>query len=73
MVKPGNGLTELFNRVEAVRDKDNRPPIAAELVDLLGALSREVLIANRQHLVNEQHIGFHVCCNSETKADEHAT
>ncbi len=72
LLDPGDVLAELFDLTETVADEHDRAAVATELVDLLGAATLEALVADRQHLVDQQHVGFDVRGNGEAEPDEHA-
>ena len=64
---PGGVLAELDDLAQAVADEHNRAPVAPELIDLLGALALEALIADREHLVDQQHVRLNVGGNREAQ------
>ena len=72
LLDPGDVLAELLDLTEPVADEHDRATVAAELVDLLGAAALEALVADRQHLVDQQHVGFDVRRDGEAEPDEHA-
>ena len=72
LVDPGGVLAELLDLAEPVADEHDRAPVPAELVDLLGAPALEALVADREHLVDQQHLGLDVGGDGEAEAHVHA-
>ena len=72
LVDPRRVLAQLVDLAEAVADEHDRAPVAAELVDLLGAPALEALVADREHLVDQQHLGLDVGGDGEAEPHEHA-
>ena len=72
LVDPGDRRTQLLHLAEAVAHEHDRASVAPELIDTFGALALEALVAHRQHLIDEQHVGFHVGGHGESEAHEHA-
>ena len=65
-------MAEARDRPEIVRDEHDRLLRRAELADLCEALVLEVLVANGEHLVDEQHVGVEMHRDAEPKAHVHA-
>ena len=72
VVDPGDRLTELFHLGEPVTDEHDRASVAPELLDPLGALALEPFVADREDLVDEEHVGLDVGGHGEAEAHEHA-
>ena len=53
-------------------DEHDRAAVASELLDLLGAPPLEALVADGEHLVDEQDLGLDVGGDGEAEAHEHA-
>ena len=62
----------MLNLAEAVTHEHDRASVPPELIDTFGALALETLVADRQHLVDEQHVGLNVGGHGESEAHEHA-
>ena len=54
-----------------MRHQQDRLPAPAELSELVEALVREAFVADREHLVDEQHVGIDVDCHRESEAHVH--
>src|SRR5664279_324185 len=67
-----DAITHLAYLFEAMRDQDDRASVMLELLDLVEAFALERLVAHRQDLVDEQHLGIDVDGNSKCQADIHA-
>ena len=65
-------VAEVPHRVHRVRDHDDRAALLLELDELLGAPALELLVADREHLVDQEHIGIDVDRDREPEADVHA-
>ena len=55
-----------------MRDEQNRLAAALELGELVQALVREALVADREHLVDQQHVGIDVDRDGESQPHVHA-
>ena len=55
-----------------MRDEQNRLAAPPELGELVEALVREPFVADREHLVDEQHVGVHVNRDGEAETHVHA-
>ena len=55
-----------------MRHEQDRLAAAPELAELVEALVREALVADRQHLVDEQHVGIDVDRHGEAETHVHA-
>src|SRR5690349_23865764 len=55
-VKPDAAVTESGDRVQAVRDEQQRPPLRDEALNPLQAFLLEGQIADRQNLVEQQDV-----------------
>ena len=64
-------MAEAFDRCGVVRDEDDRPPALLELVDLAEALALELLVADGEHLVQQQDVDVQVCGDGEAQAHDH--
>ena len=54
-----------------MRDEDDRPAALLELEDLAEALALELLVADREHLVEQQHVGLEVRRDREAEPHVH--
>ena len=71
LTQEDGAVTESLDRLGVVRDEDDRPATSLDLRDLREALALEVLVADREHLVEEQHVGVDVRRDGETQSHEH--
>ena len=71
-VEPERLVAEPLDQAERVRDEQDRLAAPAELGELVEALVREALVADRQHLVDQQHVGIDVDRHGEAEAHVHA-
>ena len=55
-----------------MRDEQDRLAAAAELRELVEALVREALVADREHFVDQQHVGIDVDRDGEAQPHVHA-
>ena len=65
-------IAEPLDRLSVVGDEDDRAAPPLELVDLPEALPLELLVTDREYLVQEQHIGLDVRGDREAEAHVHA-
>ena len=72
MLQPRDLVAQAFKLTEPVAHDDDRAARATQRVEVVEALALELLIAHRQHFVDQQHIGLHVHCDSEAEAHVHA-
>src|SRR5690606_35587042 len=63
---------EILDHAHAVAHDEHRHAALGELLELLGALLAERLVADREHLVDEQHVEIDVDRDRERQAHEHA-
>jgi hypothetical protein len=70
--QPRAGFAQLFHLRQSMTDEDDGATLAAELLDALGALALKALVADRQHLVDQQHFGLHVRRHGESEPNEHS-
>ena len=71
LVEPQRAVAELLDQVERVRHQQNRLVAPPELRELVEALHGERLVADGEHLVDQQHIGIDV--NRDGKARDACT
>ena len=71
-VEPERLVAEALDQAERVRDEQDRLAAPLELGELVEALVGEALVADREHLVHEQHVGIDVDRHRETEAHVHA-
>ena len=64
-------VAEPLDRGRVVRDEDDRPAAALEVGDLAEALLLERLVADREHLVQQQHVGLDVHRDREAEPHVH--
>ena len=72
VIEPVRDVAELLDQVERVRHQQDRLVAAAELRELVEALVGEALVADRQHFVDQQHVGIDVHRHGEAKPHVHA-
>ena len=72
LIEPERALAEARDRAEVVRDEHDRLLRGAELADLGEALVLEVLVADREHLVDQEDVRFEVHGDREAEAHVHA-
>ena len=65
-------LAEALDRGGVVRDEDDRPAALLELEDLREALALELLVADGEDLVEQEHVGVDVRGDGEAEAHVHA-
>ena len=72
VIEPQRFVAEPLDHRQRVGHEEDglAPPL--ELGELVEALVREALVANRQHLVDEQHIGIDVDRHRESQPHVHA-
>src|SRR6185437_13375371 len=58
VIEPDRLVAESLDEAERVRDEENRLAAAFEVRELVVALVREALVADREHLVHEEHVGI---------------
>ena len=71
-VEPQRLVAEVLDQVQRVRDQQDRLVAAAELGELVQALHGEALVADRQHFVDQQHVGIDVDRHREAEPHVHA-
>ena len=71
-IQPQRIVAEALDQPERVRDEQNRLAAALELGELVQALVREALVADREYLVNQQHIRIDVDRDGESQPHVHA-
>src|SRR3569833_1843339 len=71
-VKPQRPVTELLNKLDAVRHAHHRLPLRLELQQFLMTFCAESRIANRNAFVHQQNIRLHVRRDRETQTKLHA-
>ena len=71
-VEPQRFVAEAARPSERVRHEEDGLAAALELRELVEALVREALVADRQHLVDEQHVGIDVDRHGEAEPHVHA-
>ncbi len=64
-------LADPFHCGRVVRDEDDRPAALAELRDAAEALALELLVPDREHLVEQQGVGLQERCDGEAEAHVH--
>src|SRR4029077_3608094 len=72
LVKPDRALAETRDRTEVVRHEHDRLLRRTELADLGEALVLEVLVADREHLVDEEDVRLEMHRDREAEAHVHA-
>ena len=71
MVDPRRSLAQPDHVGHRVGDEHDRLAAIAEVGDLVAALGLEFGVADREHLVDDQHIGVDVDGDGEAEPDEH--
>jgi hypothetical protein len=69
--EPDGRAAQGSDGVEAVGDEDDGPALGPELRDALVALDLETLVADRQHLVDEEDLGVYADGHRERQAGVH--
>ena len=64
-------VAEALDRLRVVGHEDDRSPTALELGDLAEALALELLVADREHLVEQQHVRLDVRGDGEPEPHVH--
>src|SRR5579875_710722 len=72
VLEPDGVVAHVYHRAQRVRDDDDGLAVVLQVLEALQALALEGLVANRQHLVNEQDVGLHVDRYREAEAHVHA-
>ena len=72
VVDPQRLVAEALDQTERVRHEQDCLPAAPELGELVEALVGESLVADREHLVHEQHVGIDVNRHGEPEPHVHA-
>ena len=65
-------VAEVADLAEPVRDEHDRATVLAEVGDLLSALALEVLVADREHLVDDEDVRVDVDGDGEAEPHVHA-
>ena len=71
-LEPHRVVAQVFDQAERVCHQQHGLAATPELGELVQALVREALVADRQHLVDEEHIGLDVNRHREPQAHIHA-
>jgi hypothetical protein len=71
VVEQQHPVGELAHRVEGVRDVDDRVSAFDQVLERRHALAPEELVADRQHLVEEQEVGIDLERRRECEPDLH--
>ena len=69
MVEHDRPVTHVADRVEAVRDEDDRAALGLERADPVEALALERLVADGEHLVDEKDLRVDVDGHGEREPD----
>src|SRR5207248_5304090 len=72
LAKQHRALAEPLDRGGVVRDVDDRPAALLELEDLREALALELLVPDREDLVEEENVGVDVRGDGEAESHVHA-
>ena len=72
LVQPERLVAEALDQAQRVGDEQDRLAAAPELRELVEALVGEALVADREHLVDEQHVGIDVDRHGEPQPHVHA-
>ncbi len=71
-LEPDRPVAHRFDHRHAVADDDHGGAALAQLVEVLEALALEGLVADGDHLVDQQHFGVDVDRHGKTEAHVHA-
>ncbi len=71
-VEPVRTVAEPRDRLHVVRDEDDRSSRLADVLDTTHAALLELVIADREHLVDEEHLGLEMRRHREGEPDVHA-
>src|SRR5205807_4791590 len=69
---PERAVAEIADLVELVRDENQRHAAILHLLNRGNALRGELLVADGEHLVDQQYVGIDVDGDGESEADVHA-
>ncbi len=72
MVEHHGPIAEAADLIRSVRDQADRTTVGLEAPDPFDALALEGLVANGQHFVDQQHIGFEVDGDGKSEPGVHA-
>ena len=72
VIEPERAVAEVAHLVELVRDEDQRHAAVLHLLNLGHALRGELLVADREHFVDQQHVGIDVDRDREAEPHVHA-
>ena len=72
MVEHADPRADAAHEIGGVRHDDDRAALVLELVHAVQALALEGLVADGEHLVDEQHVGIDVDRDREAEPDVHA-
>ena len=72
LAKEHCAVAETLDGLRVVRDEENRAAAVLELGDLAEALALELLVADGEHLVEQQHVGLDVRGDREPESHVHA-
>jgi hypothetical protein len=72
LVEPQRLVAEPEHEVERMRDEHHRAALPPHLAELVETLVREGFVADRQHFVDEQHVGIDVDGHGEAEPHVHA-
>ena len=72
VVQPQRLVAEALDEAERVGDEQDRLAAPPELGELVEALVREALVADGEHLVDEQHVGIDVDRHGKAEPHVHA-
>src|ERR1700682_5746366 len=70
---PDAARTEILNCRHVVRYEQHGPSPAAQILHGADAFLLEYGVANRQHLIDDEHVRLEVCGHRKTKPQPHAT
>ncbi|MEZ5320834.1 MAG: hypothetical protein R2698_01900 [Microthrixaceae bacterium] len=72
MVEPRRLVAHRLHDPHPVGDHDDRRSLLAQLVEVVEALALELLVADRDHLVDDEDLGLHVHRHREAQPHVHA-
>ena len=72
MIEPQRPIAQPTDRAQVVRHEDDRPAGALEVLHPSDAAALELRVADRERLVDDQHVRLEVRCHGERQPQAHA-
>ena len=71
MIQPDRMVAEIGDLTKAMRDNNHRSACSTQVVQVLVALSLELLVPNRDHLIDDEDLRANHDSDRETQSDVH--